>query len=215
MGILEIGLTIWAWHRGWKAWALLPLGIGLCLLILIALILQDAGMFKIYAPGIGAFIFIDGAIVAVLIFMVAKAKEKSNITGSTTGLDPFLAHSGACQRGADESGVNIKNATVSLPITKAKLTLPNNADIALNGIIRPIGRGDFEGQISSSTLRYISRQHFWIRSDRGKYFLEDYQSTNGTRLNGIAIKGKGLHLLNDGDKIEISGIVVLIFKVLL
>ena len=22
--ILEIGLTIWAWKRGWKGWALLP-----------------------------------------------------------------------------------------------------------------------------------------------------------------------------------------------
>ena len=215
MGILEIGLTIWAWHRGWKAWALLPLGIGLCLLILIALILQDAGVFKIYAPGIGAFIFVDGAILTALIFMVAKAKEKSNITGSAVSPDPLPAHSGVCQREADESRVNTKNATVSLPITRAKLTLPNNAEITLNGIVRPIGRDDLEGQVSLTALRYISRQHFWIRSDKGKYFLEDYQSTNGTKLYGIDIKGKGLHLLNDGDRIEIAGIVILIFNVLL
>ena len=26
MGILQIGLIIWAWKRGWKAWALLPFG---------------------------------------------------------------------------------------------------------------------------------------------------------------------------------------------
>jgi len=28
MGIvIQIGLTLWAWNRGWKAWALLPVGI--------------------------------------------------------------------------------------------------------------------------------------------------------------------------------------------
>jgi pSer/pThr/pTyr-binding forkhead associated (FHA) protein len=49
----------------------------------------------------------------------------------------------------------------------------------------------------------------------GKYFIEDYQSANGTKLNGVDIKGRGLHLLKTGDKIDVAGILVLIFRVLL
>jgi hypothetical protein len=215
MGIIEIGLTIWAWHRGWKTWALLPVGIGLCLSILLALVLHDAGVFKIYTTSIGSFIFIDVAVIATLIFMVAKAGKESNIDSGASGPDSFLFPRGKSNGEAVKSGISIKNITVSLPLGRAKLVLPNGSDIILNGTIRPIGRDDFKGRISSTALRYVSRQHFWIRSDKGKHFIEDYQSANGTKLNGVDIKGKGLHLLNDGDKIDVAGMVVLIYKVFL
>jgi hypothetical protein len=215
MGILEIGLTIWAWNRGWKTWSLLPVSIGLCLSIFTALVLHDSGVFSIYAPSIGAFIFIDAAIIAVLIFMITKTRRKSNVTGNETDPNPSSVSSSNHQEETDKFKVNNRNVTVSLPLVQAKLTLPNDGDIIINGTIRPIGRGNFEGRISSTALRYVSRQHFWIRSDKGKYFIEDYQSANGTKLNGVDIKGKGLYLLNDGDRIDVAGMVVLIFKVLL
>ena len=203
MGILEIGLTIWAWKQGWKTWALLPALIGVYLLIFIALVLYDSGAFKIYAPNISGFIFVDAVVITALIVMIAIPKEKSNI-GNTTS---FIGE-------AARPRVTNKNMTVSLPTVMAKLTLPNDGDIIINNCIKSIGRDDFVGLVPSSTLRYISRQHCWIRSDKGKYFIEDYHSANGTKINGINIRGKGLHSLNDGDKIDIAGIVVLTFWIL-
>jgi hypothetical protein len=202
MGILEIGLTVWAWNRGWKTWALLPSGIGLCLSILIALILHDAGALKIYVSSIGAFIFIDVVAVAALIFMVIQPKRITDIDGGRKTADSVQSHE-----------ASNKNVTVSLSPAKAKLITRDNKEVSISESIRPIGRADFQGLIPSSELRYISSQHFWIRTDKGKYFIEDYQSTNGTRLNRVDIKGTGLHSIKNGDKIDIAGILVVNFKV--
>jgi hypothetical protein len=212
VGILEISLTIWAWYRGWKIWSLLPVCIGLCLTIFIALVLYDAGLLKIYVRSIFAFLFVDAAVIAALISMIAKVRKKSIIAESET-IPYTQTPDSKNQVEAERSKVN--EVTVTLPLVKAKLTLPDNGDITISGTIKPIGRSDFEGRVSSTTLRYISRQHFWIRSDMGKYFIEDYQSANGTKLNGVDIKGRGLHLLKTGDKIDVAGILVLIFRVLL
>ena len=214
MGILEIGLTIWAWYRGWKTWALLPVGIGLCLSIFLVMVLYDTSVFKIYAPSVWGFIFIDTTVIATLVFMIVKARRNSNIDRVISGDSYLKAAFGRYQREAEKSIVSNKSVTVSLPPVRAKLILPNNTDITINGAIRTVGRNDFDRQIPSTALRYISRQHFWIRSDKGKYFIEDYQSANGTKLNGVDIRGKGLHPLNDEDRIDIAGLIVIVFRIL-
>ena len=54
-------------------------------------------------------------------------------------------------------------------------------------------------------VSYISRQHINIWSENGQYYIEDRSSTNGTRINGMDIKGTGRHALADGDVIELAG----------
>jgi len=214
MGILEFGLTVWAWKRGWKTWALLPLGIGFSLAIFVALVLHDAGAFNIAAPRVLGFIVIDVAVIVSLILMVLKKIEPDVIKSYSRQLSssiPALKY----EMLPEIKQIAIRSATITLPAARAKLVIQNKKDIAITGIINPIGRDDFEGVISSATLKYISRQHCWIRFDGGNYFLEDCHSVNGTKLNGIDIRGKGLHLLNDGDRIDLAEILVLTFRSLL
>jgi flagellar basal body-associated protein FliL len=87
----------------------------------------------------------------------------------------------------------------------AKLTLPGGNDILLAGNNRSFGRRDFEDFMSASQVSYISRQHINIWAENGEYYIEDRSSTNGTRVNGTAIKGTGRHVLADGDVIELAG----------
>lgn len=47
----------------------------------------------------------------------------------------------------------------------------------------------------------VSRHHADVVKVSSKYFLEDLESTNGTRLNGLEIKK---HILKDGDEIDIG-----------
>jgi len=64
--ILQIGLTIAAWLRGWRAWALIPLGIAFGSgLIMGALGMSGAGVFT-------AGTIINIVCIAVLIGMVIK-----------------------------------------------------------------------------------------------------------------------------------------------
>jgi FHA domain len=87
----------------------------------------------------------------------------------------------------------------------AKLSLPDGNDILLAGNARSFGRRDFEEFMPSSQVSYISRQHINIWSEKGNYYIEDRSSTNGTRVNGMDIKGTGRHVLSDGDVIELAG----------
>jgi hypothetical protein len=72
---LEIGLTVAAWRRGWKAWALLPFGIGAVIAIVFGAILGASG---VSIDSIMAFgIMFDLACVAALATMVAKPRWQS------------------------------------------------------------------------------------------------------------------------------------------
>jgi len=87
----------------------------------------------------------------------------------------------------------------------ARLSLPSGNDILLAGNARSFGRRDFEEYMPASQVSYISRQHINIWTDNGEYYIEDRSSTNGTRVNGMDIKGTGRHPLTDGDLIELAG----------
>ena len=109
--------------------------------------------------------------------------------------------------------------TVPEPLTsppvlpaKAKLKLPDNREISL--ALRPqwIGRDDLNGIVPENSVKYISRRHLIIRFEEGHYCVEDKDSTNGTRLNGTEIKGKGKCKLNNGDLIEIADVVTFSFN---
>ena len=70
--ILEIGLTIAAWKRGWKGWALLPLAISFCI-----------GFFWGLSSGgsleelLGMGIIFDGLSVIALIVMIVRPRRQA------------------------------------------------------------------------------------------------------------------------------------------
>lgn len=95
--------------------------------------------------------------------------------------------------------------------SRAKLiVLPENGEIPILADKTIIGRHSFSGY--SVMIHYISREHAIIIMERDKYYIEDKQSTNGTKLNGVEIRGKGKQELRDGDKVEIVGTITVIFK---
>lgn len=77
---------------------------------------------------------------------------------------------------------------------------------------RVFGRADFINMLSPEDARYVSRQHFQIKYDNGKYYIQDLGSKNGTKLNGIDIRGKGWVELNNGDTIGIADVLEMRFQ---
>ena len=96
---------------------------------------------------------------------------------------------------------------------RARLKLPDNREIPLAMRAQWIGREDFNGIMSENSVTYISQRHLIIRFENGLYYVEDQDSTNGTRLNGAEIKGKGKFELNNSDLIEVAEVITLIFRV--
>jgi hypothetical protein len=128
-------------------------------------------------------------------------------------------------QGADTQGGHITSndetlSTDTLPVTTpvvdafpAALTMPDGHEILLAGNARSFGRKDFEEFIPQENVSYISRQHINIWYDIDQYYIEDRSSTNGTRINGVDIKGNGRHVLADGDEIELAGKLTITFKI--
>ena len=61
------------------------------------------------------------------------------------------------------------------------------------------------GRLPECTISFddpnISRQHASIRPEGDGFVLTDDGSTNGTRVNGVAVTS---HRLHDGDRIEVG-----------
>ncbi len=70
-----------------------------------------------------------------------------------------------------------------------------------------IGRKDLTTAVTPDKLQYVSRKHVRIFNDGGEVFVEDLNSTNGTKLNGVEIKGGRPRRLRSGDEITLGGFV--------
>ncbi|MDD5312637.1 MAG: FHA domain-containing protein [Dehalococcoidia bacterium] len=95
-------------------------------------------------------------------------------------------------------------------IMRARLAIPGGIDIAIADS-RAIGRGDLARTIDIDELGLVSKRHFEVIYSGERFYIEDAGSTNGTRLNGAEIKGKGQVGLEDGDIIEPAGVVQIKF----
>jgi hypothetical protein len=71
------------------------------------------------------------------------------------------------------------------------------------------------GRESDNTLTLedvsVSRHHATINFTEGNYFIEDQQSTNGTRLNGTLV-GQSKMILSDQDKITIENLHFIFYR---
>jgi len=82
--------------------------------------------------------------------------------------------------------------------------------LPVNGV--NLGREDFRQFSLPGRIEMISREHVRVDCQDNNYYIEDRSSTNGTKLNGSKISGKGRIQLNDGDVVELADAVTLTFR---
>lgn len=86
--ILEIILTVAAWRRGWKAWALTPIAIGLSLAFVFGAAIGASGGLMDAVVAVG--LLLDLAIIATLVAMVARprtAEDRAKATRAAAELE--------------------------------------------------------------------------------------------------------------------------------
>jgi hypothetical protein len=94
----------------------------------------------------------------------------------------------------------------------AKFMTTDGESVSVTGKAGFMGRNDFLSMLKPAKADLISRQHLHIERKDNEYYIEDHGSTNGTRLNGSSITGKGSHLLKNNDIIDLGGALSLTFK---
>lgn len=237
--MVEIGLAFWAWKRGWKWWILIPFSFLLVaefVLVLSGAISLNNLWVSIFLDlaliaTMSIMVFKKGPFAKPQLAGYAyNSSTPVNIKSSTKPVDvpvypqnyrdasiqdsiqPFGSDKAIVDRPSEPGPViEMQPKTQIFRTARAKLVLPDNTEIPLIDSVKLMGRCDFDGIISSEALRYISRNHFLIGSDKAKYFIEDLNSANGTKTNGAEIRGVRKEL-NDGDIIEIVDSVKLTFR---
>jgi pSer/pThr/pTyr-binding forkhead associated (FHA) protein len=111
-----------------------------------------------------------------------------------------------------QPAIGIVPTTLLHPLAGAKLILPDKSEIPLVESVKSLGRNDFEKSLPPEKLQYVSRQQLIIKFVNGKYLIEDSDSANGTKVNGMEIKGRYPQELKDGDSINISDVMSFTFR---
>lgn len=109
------------------------------------------------------------------------------------------------------------NRVPSRPMTQAQVTILSTGQvIPLNGTEILIGRYDprlhpTPPQVELSALdpnRLVARSQARIVQEQGKFFLENGEPRNATRLNGFALEHKERRELHDDDMLRIANIEI-------
>jgi len=134
---------------------------------------------------------------------------------------PSLAYAG---RSASTRSGYLQCATATYEATKtskpsaagteisARFLAAGGGYVSIPANVKNLGRDDFWSFVVPGKVSMISRDHLRVDFENGEYYIEDLNSTNGTRINGSSINDKGRCLLNDGDLIELAGILTITFK---
>ena len=81
----------------------------------------------------------------------------------------------------------------------ALINKETNEQFPLTQSVSKVGR-DKTNTISLYNDSYVSRHHAWILLIKGKYYVEDLGSTNGTLLNGEVLAER--KQLSSGDQLK-------------
>ena len=93
-----------------------------------------------------------------------------------------------------------------------RLQLPNNYVVQINTPHAVFGREFFmKLGVPPEVAKYISRNHFAIYAEGGRFYIQDVGSKNGTWLNGRPIKGLNPQPLKNGDVITVAQVLSLRF----
>jgi hypothetical protein len=163
-------------------------------------------LWLLYALMIGLLAAAAGVIVTLLVRKPAKAYIG---TGSGTHAG-YLASSTAPAATLAASGIPMTTPLAAGP--SAKFISEDGKELSLNAAGQSLGRSDLRGLTAPGKADLLSRQHFSLSCENGDYYIEDRGSTNGTRLNGSDVRGKGRQPLKNGDKIELASALTITFK---
>ena len=163
-------------------------------------------LWLLYALMIGLLAAAAAVIITLLVRKPAKAYAGQG-SGTRAG---YLASSTAPAATLPASGIPMTTPLSAGP--SAKFTSEGGKEISLNAAGQSLGRSDLHGLAGPGKSDLLSRQHFSLSYENGDYYIEDRGSTNGTRLNGSDVRGKGKQLLKDGDKIDLAGVLTITFK---
>ncbi len=126
---------------------------------------------------------------------------------------PAAAHAGNGRGGYPSATRTAGRTPATTPVDSGpRFVMSNGEAIPLSGGSATLGRSDFSSQVRADEADLISRRHLRFDYEDGEYYIEDRGSTNGTRINGSSIEGKGRYLLKDGDKVEVADVLTLTFK---
>jgi hypothetical protein len=163
-------------------------------------------LWLLYALMIGLLAVAAAVIITLLVRKPAKAYVGTG-TGTRAG---YLSSSTAPAATLAASGIPLTTPLAAGP--SAKFSSEGGREISFNAAGQSLGRSDLHALAGPGKADLISRQHFSLSYENGDYYIEDRGSTNGTRLNGSDIRGKGKHMLKDGDKIDLAGALTITFK---
>lgn len=117
-----------------------------------------------------------------------------------------------------KSGMITQEKDGSEPSEKrsAWVVLPDGTELPVGGH-RVFGRADFQHCLGREESLLISRNHFQIYRQANRFFIEDgaegKPSTNGTKVRGKEIKGKGRVILRNGTEILIANILKVVVRI--
>jgi hypothetical protein len=94
----------------------------------------------------------------------------------------------------------------------AQLQAPRGT-IPIASFPQTFGREDFRQLLPPQLINLIIRKHFMISYDpeQNTFYIQDLNSTNGTYVNGVDIRGKGPVPLKNGDLIVPANVIPLKF----
>ena len=96
-----------------------------------------------------------------------------------------------------------------VPMVSKVLVLPDGTELVVE-TKKTFGRLDFAR--TATEPMWVSRQHFTIFEEDGVSYIQDDESSNGTKLNGKEIKQAGKQQLKSGDEIVVGDSLKVIFK---
>lgn len=153
----------------------------------------------LYVLLIGLLVAAAAAVIVLLVRKPATAYAGGH-TGTRTGYLPW-------------TGTGTETGTQrTTPAAGAKFMTSDGEYVPISGNAGALGRSDFRSMVKPGKADLISRQHIRVDCENGEYYIEDRNSTNGTKINESGITGKGRQLLRDGDVIELADALILTFK---
>lgn len=134
-----------------------------------------------------------------------STKGKTGVLTMSGDSEPMQARSAASGFKPIEEGWRLKFSIVS-----AEVEFPVDSSI----LVGRTGSDSDADDISLDLTPYgayqygVSRRHAQITLLNGALYIEDLNSTNGTRINGFQLTPRQRYLLRDGDEIEFARLAV-------
>ena len=167
--------------------------------------LSDAlGPYMIYILLLGLLAIASVVAVALLVRKPAAARAPVAVTRSAATTPAGTTPAGTLPASTKPAVTSVSVASMASLVAADGKALPVGD--------KALGRKDFVALAEPAKAEYISRQHLRLTQENKEYFIEDLGSTNGTRLNGVEIRGRGKQAIASGDTIELGNAIKVTFK---